>query len=156
MPFQSANEIANFSRSNRVAWSIALGLHIDDVETEFIFADHAVYAVIARFSYGLSHLRSATAVAHGDEQVDNNLFKLSRRYTKYPIQKIGFHSISKFPMATFYLLFGIRRCLLQLLVVTICFSLFFSCYASLSPFTVRREPLKEFHIDAGGVLAKNF
>lgn len=53
----------------------AFGLHIDYIESETIFVDHPIDAFVVRLLGDLGRFFAGAAVAHGEEQVDDDLFE---------------------------------------------------------------------------------
>ena len=78
MALEAAYEIAHFGQGHCLVGIKTLGLHIDDVESEFVLLDDAVHAAVAYPAERLAHLDPSAAVAHAHEKVDDQAFEESR------------------------------------------------------------------------------
>ncbi len=76
MPFQTSSKCLNRWASNRLI--PAFGLDIDHVESEAIFIDDAVDTAIPTSANGLTGIDARTAVAHRNEEIDDELLKKAR------------------------------------------------------------------------------
>ena len=66
-----------------------LGLHINRVQSEPIFIDHAINAAITGSFGDGTGFGAGTAVTHGQQEIDHELFKEARRFDFNPFQKLG-------------------------------------------------------------------
>ena len=69
-----AGKVAEIVFAHGVAGGVFLGLNINLVQAECVLLDRAVDPAVARASGHPAHRGIATAIAHGDQQIDNHLF----------------------------------------------------------------------------------
>ena len=87
---ETAGEALHLGAPDRIALGVPLGLDIDDIESERVFLDHTVDAAVARPTDGLTHLRPAAAVAHGNQQIDDQPLEESRRHFANAFEEVVF------------------------------------------------------------------
>src|SRR5271166_6631545 len=83
-PSRPADEIAHLAHRHARVGVEALGLHVDDVETERVLLDDAVDAAVADPAERAAHLDPAAAVAHPHQEIDDETLEKSRRKRMHP------------------------------------------------------------------------
>src|SRR5262245_34735159 len=73
--------------NNRVR--ISFGLHVNTIQAEPILVDDAVHTAIARAAKLRGGVGARSAVAHLDQQIDDQPFKERRSVLQYSLQKLS-------------------------------------------------------------------
>ena len=86
---QSAVKVADRAGADVVAFGVALGLHEDLVDAERVLVDDAIDAVITALPKRTAGLFRCAAVAHGQQQLDDQLLEERRRGLAHEVQQVG-------------------------------------------------------------------
>ena len=87
----------------------SLRLNVDNVETEFVFADHTVDAAIPTGSGSEARVLGPIAVPHRVQHVEYEVFERRRRHGVDALEQLDGQSLTKFLVGGFYSLLWRRR-----------------------------------------------
>src|SRR5690606_22697409 len=88
--------------ADAVTLCVPFRLHINDVEAERILLDDAVNPAVAGMADSASHLLTAAAIAHRDEQIDDQCFEECGRQFADALEQVGLQNRAQSPVAGFH------------------------------------------------------
>jgi len=82
----------------------SLRLDVHHIETQFVFFDDAVYAVVARFADGVSRVFQRAAISHCHQQLHNQPLEESWRTLFHRVEDLARKRFTQFDIAALKLL----------------------------------------------------
>lgn len=127
----------------------ALGLDVDDIEAEAVFIDDAVNAFVIRLLGDAGGFLAGAAVAHGEEEIDDQLLETEGFHGEHRFQKGAGEGGIEFLEGLLNALVG-REGVLLLDLANGFRPGVFLVLGRMEPFAVARDGIEELEIELGG------